>query len=65
MPKIIKFPSEKDNNDNHITINKEFCAVCGNGLDLWTSSDGVAYGICTYCDFKVGQQPIILLEENE
>lgn len=67
MPKVIKFPEGKDDEsiDNSITVNKEFCVSCGNSLDLWTSSDGVAYGVCSYCDLGIGTQPIVLVKGTE
>jgi hypothetical protein len=55
--KILQFP-DKPKNDKH-TLTKEFCD-CGNGLDLWTGTDGNAYGLCSVCDFNIGKQPIIL-----
>ena len=39
--------------------------TCGGGLELWTSSDLVAYGVCSYCDMGVGSQPIILVKTTE
>jgi hypothetical protein len=66
MSKVIKFPDGGDNdNEKHITVNKEFCSTCGGGLELWTSSDLVAYGVCPLCDLGVGTQPIILVKSNE
>lgn len=67
MPKVIKFRKDEDDGtiDNSITVNKEFCVSCGNSLDLWTSSDGVAYGVCSYCDLGIGSQPIVLVKGTE
>jgi hypothetical protein len=67
MTKIIKFPEGSDDeyDDDNIRVTKEFCNTCGGGLELWTSSDLVAYGVCSYCDMGVGSQPIILVKGTE
>jgi ribosomal protein S27AE len=64
MSKILRFPDEKGGDDG-VRITKEFCQSCGGGLDLWSGDDGVAYGVCTYCDFEVGKQPIILVQGSD
>jgi ribosomal protein S27AE len=64
MTKIIKFPEGEKIKDG-IQVNREFCQRCGGGLDLWTGSDGVAYGICPYCDMGVGKLPIVLVQEDD
>lgn len=67
MTKIIKFPegNEDGTDTNDIRVNKEFCSTCGGGLELWTSSDLVAYGVCPRCDLGVGTQSIILVKGTE
>ena len=67
MSRVIKFPEGDDDgtDDNDIRVSKEFCSTCGGGLELWTSSDLVAYGVCSYCDMGVGSQPIILVKTTE
>ena len=67
MSRIIKFPEGEDDgtNKDNIRVTKEFCHTCGGGLELWTSSDLVAYGVCSYCDMGVGSQPIILVKTTE
>tara|TARA_R110002012_G_scaffold34271_1_gene99184 strand:- start:8570 stop:8767 length:198 start_codon:yes stop_codon:yes gene_type:complete len=64
MTKILKFPKGDDSDKDGITINKEFCQTCNGSLDLWSGDNGVAYGVCTYCDFQIGKQPIILMVED-
>ena len=66
MSKIINFPDgDDDDNSGDITVNKEYCSTCGGGLELWTSADLVAYGVCPRCDLGVGTQPIILVKGTE
>ena len=66
MSKIINFPDGgDDDNSGDITVNKEYCSTCGGGLELWTSTDFVAYGVCPRCDLGVGTQPIILVSSTE
>ncbi len=61
MSKVIKFPNDSEGEDeNVITITKQFCQSCGGGLDMWVGTDGVAYGICPKCDLVVGQLPITI-----
>jgi hypothetical protein len=66
MSKIINFPDgDEDDNSGDITVNKEYCSTCGGGLELWTSTDLVAYGVCPRCDLGLGTQPIILVKGTE
>ena len=66
MTKVIKFPDgDNDDNTRDIEVNKEFCSTCGGGLELWTSTDHVAYGVCPRCDLGVGTLPIILTKVTE
>ena len=68
MPKIINFPNGENNAEikgEQVRVSREFCATCGNGLDLWSDDNGTAYGVCVVCDFKVGIQPIILVQDSE
>jgi len=66
MTKIINFPDGDDNdNSTNITVNKEYCGTCGGGLELWTSDDLVAYGVCPRCDLGIGTQPIILVSSSK
>lgn len=66
MSKIINFPDgDDDDSSGDITVNKEYCSTCGGGLELWTSTDLVAYGVCPRCDLGVGTQPIILVSSTE
>ena len=66
MSKIINFPDgDDDDNAGDITVNKEYCSTCGGGLELWTSTDLVAYGVCPRCDLGLGTQPIILVKGTE
>ena len=62
MTKILEFPTEKKEAKDAKTITRQFCSDCGGGLDLWLSSDGVAYGICPVCDFDVGSKPLVIME---
>lgn len=66
MAKIIKFDrGGKDDGGNFVKINRMFCGTCGNGLDLWAGDNGVAYGLCTRCDFQIGEQPIEFMALDE
>jgi len=67
MSRVIKFPEGDDDgtDENDIRVTKEFCSTCGGWVELWTASDLVAYGVCSYCDMGVGTQPIILVKTTE
>lgn len=65
MSKVLKFPETKKEVKHATTITKQFCTDCGGGLDLWLSSDGVAFGICPVCDFDIGTKPIVIMENDE
>ncbi len=62
MSKIIKFPDgDDDDNSGNITVNKEYCSTCGGGLELWTSTDFVAYGVCPVVIWDLVHSPLYLL----
>ena len=66
MSKIINFPDgDDDDNSGDIRVNKKYCSTCGGGLELWTSTNLVAYGVCPRCDLGLGTQPIILVKGTE
>jgi hypothetical protein len=67
MAKIIEIKKKQGTTDdtNGLRITKEFCGTCGGSLDLWSGDDGVAYGVCNYCDLDIGQQPIVLIKATE